>query len=328
MTHKNYNRRYYRRHKQDGLCPRCHCPVFDTLTYCERCRARETEARASRKRKPIIFPTQEQMTALVLAWQQNDRWAGAMLLEAVGPFTASVTPHLFKNSVYGYDDALQETRIGCLRCLLSWSPNGGGSPLTYLESCHLRSFPLHESAMMTHPVAIPVNLSDFMWSLKAQVIRGQTPTNASLDALVELNRANGTAWDVSRRTMLAAYRAFQRPLFLDSTHELENWRVSDACVAPDDDDDPVGHFLVDPQPTPEDLASDSDRITMRKFLAAPDIELTAIERVILHERIAAEDDELTLEQIGTRFSLSRERIRQLQDGLIRKLRKRFRRDLD
>ncbi len=89
----------------------------------------------------------------------------------------------------------------------------------------------------------------------------------------------------------------------------------------DDSDELHRDFLADPNARVEDQVAKHEVLTrLRKILDEFGKELKDKERVIFYERLLAEDP-LTLQQIGQRFGISRERVRQIEERLLKKLRK-------
>ena len=79
--------------------------------------------------------------------------------------------------------------------------------------------------------------------------------------------------------------------------------------------------LVDPNEgpaVPEQMASSETQTEMLRLLAS----LKPIEADILRKRFGlVNDQELTLKEIGDKYSLSRERVRQLQEQALGKMRR-------
>ena len=89
----------------------------------------------------------------------------------------------------------------------------------------------------------------------------------------------------------------------------------------DDSDELHRDFLADPGPKVEDQVAKREVLTkLRKLLEEFGKDLKDKERVIFYERLLAEEP-LTLQQIGKRFGISRERVRQIEERLLKKLRK-------
>ena len=87
----------------------------------------------------------------------------------------------------------------------------------------------------------------------------------------------------------------------------------------EEEDSHLGDFLEDKDlPSPEDAAS---RQLLREQLEEMLDDLTDREREVLHLRFGLEDGHAyTLEEVGKRFGVTRERIRQIEAKALRKLR--------
>lgn len=81
-----------------------------------------------------------------------------------------------------------------------------------------------------------------------------------------------------------------------------------------------------PDPNANTSYDDTDRCEQIQILRGLVKDLNKRERIIIEMRFGLNgDDPMTLEQIGERFDLTRERIRQLEDVALKKLRKRMQR---
>jgi len=116
-------------------------------------------------------------------------------------------------------------------------------------------------------------------------------------------------------------------LSLERIHRMR-WSLVDGPVSLDA---PVGHLqgrtlqdqlADDDAPTPELLDSELLHRRLREAFAA----LPPVEAAVLRERMGMDDQpEQTLREIGERHALSRERIRQIQEQGLARLRREFRR---
>jgi RNA polymerase sigma-32 factor len=78
-------------------------------------------------------------------------------------------------------------------------------------------------------------------------------------------------------------------------------------------------FLADDRPNPEDIVGDShDTRTRSEWLASSLAELSERERTIIRERRLQEEGR-TLEELGVRLGISKERVRQIEHRALQKL---------
>jgi len=106
---------------------------------------------------------------------------------------------------------------------------------------------------------------------------------------------------------------------LEMTQRLSGWEVSITQPVGEDEKETVGGLLPDPGQNAEEQLSDFQR---RKILEEKLQEfkktLKGKELEIFEKRIMAEEP-VTLQEIGDKYKVSRERIRQIQERLIKKI---------
>ncbi|OAG26759.1 RNA polymerase subunit sigma-70 [Thermodesulfatator autotrophicus] len=108
---------------------------------------------------------------------------------------------------------------------------------------------------------------------------------------------------------------------IEMEQRLSAGEVSLDAPIKDDSDELHRDFLADPSAKVEDQVAKKEVISkLRSILEEFGKDLKDKERVIFYERLLAEEP-LTLQQIGQRFGVSRERIRQIEERLLKKLRK-------
>ena len=94
----------------------------------------------------------------------------------------------------------------------------------------------------------------------------------------------------------------------------------DAPLGGTEDGRTFGESLSSPDPDTEDIVSDADLArTLHSVVDEFAVDLDERETRILRGRILAED-RLTLQQIGEEFDLTRERVRQIESQLVKRLR--------
>lgn len=80
----------------------------------------------------------------------------------------------------------------------------------------------------------------------------------------------------------------------------------------------LGDYIVDLSPTPEELAFEKERVDF--LLKVIKRRLDAREEAVITDRYGLIDGEpKTLEEVGRKYNVSRERIRQVEEKAIRKL---------
>jgi RNA polymerase primary sigma factor len=138
------------------------------------------------------------------------------------------------------------------------------------------------------------------WQLRGQL--GRQPTTDELAAATKLAPETVAGMD---RLVLDPVRSLDAPL-----GQVEGATLLDTLMDDERDDDPA-HGIEHEQ--------------MREKLHEALSVLSPIECDVLRRRFGFDDaDELTLREVGQRYSLSRERIRQIQAAAIEKLREAMR----
>lgn len=80
----------------------------------------------------------------------------------------------------------------------------------------------------------------------------------------------------------------------------------------------LGDYIIDPSPTPEELVFEKAKVDF--LLKLIKTRLDAKEEAVLTYRYGLIDGEpKTLEEVGKKYNVSRERIRQIEEKAIRKL---------
>ncbi|WP_297057547.1 RNA polymerase factor sigma-32 [Thermosulfurimonas sp.] len=121
--------------------------------------------------------------------------------------------------------------------------------------------------------------------------------------------------------MLAQRLKVKEKEVIEMEQRLSASDVSLEAPLKDDSEDTYRDFLRDPSPSVEDrLARDEVLARFSQILHEFGKTLQDKEKVIFYERLLSEEP-LTLQEIGKRFGISRERVRQIEERLLRKLRK-------
>ncbi|MDR1398246.1 MAG: RNA polymerase factor sigma-32 [Desulfarculales bacterium] len=106
---------------------------------------------------------------------------------------------------------------------------------------------------------------------------------------------------------------------LDMEQRLGSWEVSLDAPVNDNSATSQHNFMPDQESSAEEiLQNDQLRRTFRDKLSAFALTLDEKERAILQKRLLSEEP-VTLNELGRDFKVSRERVRQLQERLLKKL---------
>lgn len=106
---------------------------------------------------------------------------------------------------------------------------------------------------------------------------------------------------------------------LEMEQRLGNWEVSLDAPVNEESETSQHNFLPDTEPlADESLAADELRRIFRQKLEEFEKHLDEKEKIIMHKRMLS-DEPVTLNELGKDFGVSRERVRQLQERMLKKL---------
>ena len=108
---------------------------------------------------------------------------------------------------------------------------------------------------------------------------------------------------------------------------LDNWDISlDAPVKEDSDTPFIDIFTTESESPETNFAKKELKELLHSKIKEVKKELTPKEINIFEERIFS-DEPLTLQELGNRYNISRERIRQIEKNIINKIKNRFKKDI-
>ncbi len=241
----------------------------------------------------------QQLTAeverdLVSKLQSGDRRAGDRLTRACLPFVLTVALEYRRWGV-PLEDILQEGNIGLLKAAMRFDPDRGCRLVTYAAYW------------------IRAEIRDF-------VVRGYRIVR------IGASKAERRALRHYRRTRerdadaLAAASGLSRERVVTLLPMLVTRDVD--LDAREHEGVPLTERLAHPGPSPEEQVSSSDeRCKLSAALRLAVAELPAREQTIIQERWLT-DAPLTLEEVGERFGISKERVRQLEERAKRRVKER------
>ena len=114
---------------------------------------------------------------------------------------------------------------------------------------------------------------------------------------------------------------------IEMSQRMDNWDVSLEAPVRSDSEDEQKNFIPHDGPGVEDMvASQQMRERLATILADLSTRLNEKEQVILKTRLLS-DEPRTLQTIADEFNISRERVRQIESNLLKKLKKQFEKEM-
>ncbi len=237
--------------------------------------------------------TREAEQALARRYLAGDRRAGDQLVAACLPFVVTIA---LEYRLWGVplEDVVQQGNIGLLRAAAKFDPG---------KDCRLATYAAYW---------IRAEIREFV--VRAfRIVRIGT-TKAERRAL----RAYRTGKDTSTAGLAEASGLSEERVAKLIPILAAREASLDAGV---DDQAPMVERMASPEPSPEEAACCSERsLRARGLVKAALRTLSEREQLIVRERIMA-DDPPTLQALGERLGVSKERVRQLEERARGKLRR-------
>lgn len=247
---------------------------------------------------PLLTPEEE--IELAKRIKRGDKEARVRMIKANLRLVVKIA-HDYEGMGLPLLDLISEGNIGLMKAVEKFNPKKGAKLSTY-AALWIKQSIRRALSNQSKTIRLPVHIVDKVSKLNRLQLEltdelGREPTDAELADELELTPAKVA----HLRTMNT------RPASLDAP-------------LGDDDDSRFADIVADPNAlTPYDLFRDK---TMRKNIREQIKKLSPREAEIIILRYGLDGNKpLTLEEVGKRFKVTRERIRQIQDGALVKLRR-------
>ena len=251
------------------------------------------------RKYPLLDRETEHELAIKI-WDENDEEAFNKLVRSNLRYVVSVANH-YKGFGLALEDLINEGNIGLIHAVRRFDPNRGVKLITY-AAWWIRQSIMHILADHAGTVRLPIKQAGLMHKIGVahQTLRQRLGRDATTDEITSfLNLKTEDVENVMR--VYRTYLSLDAPISIDDdTNYIELLEEENAISA---EENLFQHALEDEI---EDLLQGLD----------------SRERKIIRMRFGFDGEPMTLEEIGNKIGLSRERIRQIEKKAIRLFRTR------
>ncbi len=252
----------------------------------------------------------EEMDELAIrVHEDNDRGAAYRLVSANLRLVVKVAMDFQKFWMQNFMDLVQEGNIGLIKATKKFDPYKGVK-FSYYATYWIRAYIL--KFLMNN------------WRLvKLGTTQAQRKLFFSLNKERKLLESQGFAPEPA---LLAKRLKVKKSEVIEMSNRMTNNEVSLESPVGQDSDDAQIEFIPSNGPSIEDTLCLKDmKKKLRDFLQTLQGRHNEKERMILEKRLLT-DDPLTLQNISEAFGVSRERIRQIEAALLKKIRRHIEND--
>jgi len=239
--------------------------------------------------------TVQQDRELASRYRAGDRRAGDRLIHACLPFVLMIARE-YRCWGVPMEDIVQQGNLGLLKAAARFDPD---------RECRLVTYAAYW---------VRAEIREYVVRAYRMVRLGTT--KGERRALRVYRRTRETDPELLSAMTGLTPEALEKLLPLLSVRDTSADQPNAAGIAPLD-------RFASPEPTPEESAIVRDtRLKTREQIESFLRELSTRERTILRARLLR-DDPLTLEELGRRYGISKERVRQLEERMIARLKDRL-----
>jgi RNA polymerase sigma-32 factor len=242
--------------------------------------------------------------------EEGDPEAAYRLVSSNLRLVVKVAMDFQKYWMQNFMDLIQEGNVGLVQATKKVDPYRGVK-LSYYAAYWIRAYILKF-------------IMDNWRLVKIGTTQAQRKLFFSLNKEKKLLEAQGFKPDVK---LLAERLNVKESEVVEMGQRMDNWDVSLEAPVRSDSDDEQKNFLPHGGPGIEDIVAGQEvRERIASVLAGINDILNDKEKVILAKRLLS-DEPQTLQTIADQFGISRERVRQIEANLLKKLKKVFEKEL-
>ncbi len=251
--------------------------------------------------------SREEAEELATRFQESgDPEAAYRLVSSNLRLVVKVAMDFQKYWMQNFMDLIQEGNVGLVQATKKFDPYRGVK-FSYYAAYWIRAYILKF-------------IMDNWRLVKIGTTQAQRKLFFSLNKEKKLLEAQGFKPDVK---LLAERLNVKESEVVEMGQRMDNWDVSLEAPVRSDSEDEQKSFLPQEGPGIEDIVAGQEmRDKLAEVLAGIDDKLNDKEKVILTRRLLS-DEPQTLQTIADQFSISRERVRQIESNLLKKLKKLF-----
>jgi RNA polymerase sigma-32 factor len=242
--------------------------------------------------------------------EEGDPEAAYRLVSSNLRLVVKVAMDFQKYWMQNFMDLIQEGNVGLVQATKKFDPYRGVK-FSYYAAYWIRAYILKF-------------IMDNWRLVKIGTTQAQRKLFFSLNKEKKLLEAQGFKPDVK---LLAERLNVKESEVVEMGQRMDNWDVSLEAPVRSDSDDEQKNFLPHGGPGIEDIVAGQEvRERIASVLAGINDILNDKEKVILAKRLLS-DEPQTLQTIADQFGISRERVRQIEANLLKKLKKVFEKEL-
>jgi len=249
--------------------------------------------------------SREETDALAIRFREgDDQDAAYRLVSANLRLVVKVAMDFQKYWMQNFMDLIQEGNVGLVQATKKFDPYRGVK-FSYYAAYWIRAYILKF-------------IMDNWRLVKIGTTQAQRKLFFSLNKEKKLLEAQGFKPEVK---LLAERLSVKESEVIEMSQRMDSWDVSLESPVRSDSDDEQKSFLPSNGPEIEDIvAGEEMKTTLTDLLTILKEKLNDKETMILEERLLT-DEPLTLQTIADRFGISRERVRQIEVNLLKKMKK-------